>query len=160
MPPSNPPGGNYDVDEPGPYNGNDPTGLVARVLHEDGEVAVDSVPLASIIQRYQEHLRQDEPVLLAFVWNHTRDRAPSGLYLVEFSAWNDQRTAQATATAAFEVGDGDTYPISRNEEPYDVESTRLEMAGPRLAMALAALAVGLWANRRRPQGPADSPGAG
>ncbi len=58
------------------------------------------------MQRHHEHKYHQQAVDSTYVWPYKQDRAADGLYTVDLSVWNDQRTAQAFGTAQFEIGSG------------------------------------------------------
>ncbi len=92
----NSPWGNYDVDE-------GPGGIELKV---SGPSPATSLAQAAFVQRHHEHNYHQQAVDSTYVWPYKQDRAADGLYTVDLSVWNDQRTAQAFGTAQFEIGSG------------------------------------------------------
>lgn len=93
---ANSPWGNYDVDET-------PGGIELEIT---GPSEATSLAQVAFTQRHHEHNFHQEAVDVSYVWPYKQDGARNGLYTVSFSVWNDQRTAQATGTAQFEIGKG------------------------------------------------------
>ncbi|HLF16933.1 MAG TPA: hypothetical protein VI796_05850 [Candidatus Thermoplasmatota archaeon] len=92
----NSPWGNYDVDET-------EGGIELTVT---GPSPATSLNRAAIHQRTHIHYFHQVAVDVTYVWPYKEDQAQSGLYTVGLKVWNDQRTAQAFATAQFEIGSG------------------------------------------------------
>jgi hypothetical protein len=89
--------GNYDVNE------IDPDGIQVSVT---GPSPATSLAKAAIVQRTHEHYHHQEAVDITYVWPYKTDRAANGLYTVTVKFLNDQRTAEATGVAQFEIGKG------------------------------------------------------
>ncbi len=90
----NSPWGSYDVDE-------QPGGITVAV---DGPTPAASLRQVAVAQRHHGHFSYGDPVDVTYVWPYLLDGAADGVYQVHVEVWNDQRTAKATGTAAFEVG--------------------------------------------------------
>lgn len=89
--------GNYDVNE------QDADGITVSVT---GPSPATSLAKAAIVQRTHEHYHHQEAVDITYVWPYKTDRAQNGLYTVQVTFMNDQRTATATGVAQFEIGKG------------------------------------------------------
>jgi hypothetical protein len=89
--------GNYDVNE------QDPDGIQVAIT---GPSPATSLAKAAIVQRTHEHYHHQEAVDITYVWPYKTDRASNGLYTVEVKFMNDQRTAEASGIAQFEIGKG------------------------------------------------------
>ncbi len=95
----NSPWGNYDVDE-------GPGGIEVGIT---GPSPATSMAQVAFTQRHEEHNHHQEAVDVSYVWPYKQDNAKDGLYTVSVSVWNDQRTAQATGAAQFEIGKGTIF---------------------------------------------------
>lgn len=125
------PWGNYDVDE-------SVDGLQITI---EGPSDARSLARTAYVQRHHEHGYHFEPVDVTFSWRYQFDNAREGEYVVELSAWNDQRTAQAVGRAGFVLGENvgiadDGSRVERVELP-DVKESPAPLLGPGLLLAVA-----------------------
>lgn len=117
--------GVYDVDEA-------PGGVTLTI---DGPTEASRIVQTRFEQRHDEHFFLNDPVHAQWAWPYKEDGAAAGTYNVTLTAWNDQRTAQAVAHAAFTLGPRTTTDADGRTVSWD----DAEAPGAPLALLLAAL---------------------
>jgi len=136
---ANSPWGNYDVDE-GDLRLTIEGPSVARSLERHRSEDLDR-----LVKGHNGH-HLDLPVV--YLWDHEADGAKDGIYTVTFRIRNDQGTAEAVATARFQVGK-DQGMCGEDGLVCAPAGEREEAPGPGAALLL--LAAGALAAKRRRQ---------
>lgn len=127
------PWGNYDVDE---TDG----GITVQI---DGPSTPASVQRVQFVQRHHDHGRHVEPVEATFQWPYQNEGATLGEYMIQVTAWNDQRTGTATATATADLAALATTDSDGNVMAAETQEKGAPGLGPVIVVA-GLMVAALW----------------